>query len=167
VAVEHGAFFGPKSRARVEAHPYLRRDRELAARSGAGSLAAFYALPEVEEWIADWEIEQERCKFHGGPYTECPDADADWFPQMSTCYPTMQLEAVKRRYAELHKDRPYHDGTRVIWAEKPSRLTPFHFSDGVTFWLSREDLTPDDDFLAQKAPELTAQESPGQQDEAG
>ena len=121
----------------------------MAARFGTGGLDALYALPEVEDIIADWEIEQERCRFHGGPYGECPDAEKPWYPQMAICYPTMQLDAAKRRYEEIHKALPYHDGSFKRWAEKPSLGFPFHHSDGVTIWMSREDLTPDDDFLAQ------------------
>lgn len=113
------------------------------------TLEQFYALPEAEDWIADWEIEAERCKFHGGPYSECPDGEIDWFPQRAICRPTMQLDAARRRYEELHKDKPYHSGDFTRWAEKPSLQFPFHYSDGVTIWMSRDDLTPDDDFLAQ------------------
>lgn len=77
----------------------------------------------------------------------------------------MQLEAAKRLYEKRHKDQPYHDGTETIWAEEPSQLTPFHFSDGVTIWLSREDLTPEDDFLGNRP--SAAKQAPEQQDEAG
>lgn len=79
----------------------------------------------------------------------------------------MQLEAARRRYEQLHEDKPFHDGTFRLWSEKWSRLTPFHYSDGVTIWLSRDDLTPDDDFLNQAPPrDLIAEQSPEQQDEA-
>lgn len=70
----------------------------------------------------------------------------------------MQLEAVKRLYALLHKDAPYHDGSHERWSANPSREYPFHFADGVSFWMSREDLTPDADWLGGSV----AEESPGE-----
>lgn len=65
----------------------------------------------------------------------------------------MQLAAANRRYDQLHKEKPFHDGTFRIWMEKPSQLTPFHYRDGVTIWISEEDLTSadDDDFLEQRS----------------
>jgi hypothetical protein len=74
----------------------------------------------------------------------------------------MQLEAARRMYAKRHEDKPFHDGSFTIWSEKPSKLCPFHYSDGVTIWLSREDLTPDDDFLGNTPSGL-----PGLPDAAG
>lgn len=62
----------------------------------------------------------------------------------------MQLAAANRMYDLLHEAKPYHDGTFRLFAEEPSRLTPFHYRDGVTIWISKDDLTPDDDFLAQR-----------------
>lgn len=59
----------------------------------------------------------------------------------------MQLKAAVRIYENLHKDKPWHDGSFQIWSDQFSRLTPFHFSDGVTIWLSETDLAPDDKFL--------------------
>lgn len=82
---------------------------------------------------------------------------------MSVCQPTMQLEAAKRRYAKLHEERPYHNGTRTVWAKEPSLQFPFHYSDGVSFWMSPVDLSPDDDFLGQGS---VAEQPPEQQDEA-
>ena len=61
----------------------------------------------------------------------------------------MQLAAVNAMYDELHRERPFHDGTFRFWQEKRTPLTPFHYRDGVSIWLSRDDLTPDDDFLGQ------------------
>lgn len=103
-----------------------------------------------EEWIAAWEAERNTCAFHGGPVGECEDDERDWFPQMSVCWPTAQLEAAKRRYASLHDKEPFTDGGGQ-WAEKPSLAFPFHFSDGVRFWLSPFDLNPDDDFLENRS----------------
>ncbi len=61
----------------------------------------------------------------------------------------MQLLYAKRRWEELHEEKPYHDGTFSVWSEKATERTPFHFQDGVTVWLSQHDLTPDDNFLEQ------------------
>lgn len=85
---------------------------------------------------------------HGGPFDECPDDQRDWFPQRRICWPSAQLAAANRKYDELHKDRPYHDGSETVWSETPTVLTPFHYRDGVTIFLAATELNPDDDFLA-------------------
>jgi hypothetical protein len=61
----------------------------------------------------------------------------------------MAKAAARRMYDELHKGKPFHDGTFTDWAEKFSTATPFHYLDGVEIWVSRQDLTPDDDFLGE------------------
>lgn len=66
----------------------------------------------------------------------------------------MQREAVIAMYHEMHKDRPWHDGLGKIWMREQSALTPFRYDMGVSIWLSREDLTPDDDWLGQRAVNL-------------
>lgn len=53
-------------------------------------------------------------------------------------------------YGDLHEKAPFHDGTFKEWSAKRTQATPYHFRDGVHIWVSREDLTPGDDFLAQK-----------------
>ena len=60
----------------------------------------------------------------------------------------MALAAANRRYDALHKSRPYHDGTFTVWTKEPTEQTPFHARDGVRIWVSRHDLTPEDDFLS-------------------
>lgn len=62
----------------------------------------------------------------------------------------MQREAVEAMYHALHKDRPWHDGLFRIWMTEQSALTPFHYTHGVGIRMTREDLTPDDDWLGQK-----------------
>ena len=131
----------------------------MAERRGL-SLDEFYDLPEVEDIIAAWEVDQERCPHHGGPLSECPDDEKDWFPQLRICQPAMQLAAANRLYDLRHKDKPYHDGLRRFWAEEPSRLTPFHYRDGVTIWMSKDDLTPDDDFLGQRPAQWPSVDGP-------
>lgn len=56
---------------------------------------------------------------------------------------------VNRIYDELHKDRPWHDGTEAIWAAEYSKVTPWHYRDGVSIYLAKFDENPDDDFLGQ------------------
>jgi hypothetical protein len=74
----------------------------------------------------------------------------------------MQLEAVKRLYVLRHSKKKYHDGSfpedLSEWREEPSEEYPFSFADGVSFWLSREDLTPDANWLGGSVP----QEPPGE-----
>jgi hypothetical protein len=74
----------------------------------------------------------------------------------------MQLEAVQRLYALRHEDAPFHDGSFENWAKEPSRAYPFHYADGVSFWMSRDDLTPDADWLG----ESVAEQAPGEHPEA-
>lgn len=122
------------------------------------TLDEFYAHPDAEDHIAAWQNEREMCKFHGGPMSECPDDEKDWFPQRHVCYVAMQLEAAKRLYELQHEDAPYHNGSFLRWAKKPSRDFPFHYLDGVTIWMSEVELSPDDDFLSQ-GPSASADES--------
>lgn len=50
-------------------------------------------------------------------------------------------------YDKRHEDQPFHDGKELIWSDKPTKVTPFHYRDGVTIWLSPTELNPDDKFL--------------------
>lgn len=61
----------------------------------------------------------------------------------------MQLQAAMALYADLHADRPFHDGTFENWAAERSRAFPFRYDDGVSFYLAESDVDPDDDFLSQ------------------
>lgn len=65
----------------------------------------------------------------------------------------MQQQMAQRRWDLLHEKAPYHDGTFTLWSDKPTPVCPFHYSDGVTIWVSPDDLTPDDDFLEQGLPD--------------
>lgn len=53
-------------------------------------------------------------------------------------------------YQELHKDQEWHDGTFTIWSDKFSKLTPWHYTDGVSIWLAPVDADPEDEFLTDK-----------------
>ena len=59
----------------------------------------------------------------------------------------MQLAGAQALYADLHEERPYHDGTFADWSKERTSQHPFHHNDGVTIILAAEDLFPDDDFL--------------------
>lgn len=59
----------------------------------------------------------------------------------------MEKVSAERRYAQIHEDRPYHDGTFKVWGEKATWRTPYHFSDGVRIFVAETDLNPDDNFL--------------------
>lgn len=106
-----------------------------------------YDHPDAEDHIAAWEIQAETCPLHGGPRSECPDDERDWFPQLHICYVEMQLEGAKGLYAELHRERPFHDGSFQRWSENRTPDFPFRFDDGTTVWLSPVDLEPGNDFL--------------------
>lgn len=49
-------------------------------------------------------------------------------------------------FHELHKDKPWHDGTYTIRMAEFSLLTPFHYTDGVSIGLGVDDFDPDDKF---------------------
>lgn len=70
------------------------------------------------------------------------------------------LAVADRLYDDLHKDRPWHDGKERIWSKEFSKLTPWHYRDGVMLYLAETDENPDDDFLGQSV----AQQTPGQDD---
>lgn len=134
--------------AALREQPELARDLDLATKL-ATSLDGLYEHPDLEEHLAAWEIERDRCPVHGGPRSECPDAERDWFPQRHVCLVEMQLKAAQRRYDEIHKDAAYHDGSFQNWAEKPSLDYPFKYNDGVTIWLSSEPGSDEEDWLQQ------------------
>lgn len=58
----------------------------------------------------------------------------------------MEREAAQRMYGELHKDRPFHDGTFQNWTAERTPGTPYHFGDGVQIYASLEDDHPGDLF---------------------
>jgi hypothetical protein len=59
----------------------------------------------------------------------------------------MDLKAAERKWASLHADRPFHDGSFRSWAKEFSDSHPFHFNDGVLVWVSDVDYSPADQFL--------------------
>lgn len=70
------------------------------------------------------------------------------------CYADMALAAVRWKWDQLHGSESaarFHDGTHESWAKEQSDAFPFAADDGMNFWVSTEDLTPDDDFLSRDA----------------
>lgn len=113
------------------------------------TLAQFDNLPLLERdlWITRWEARQAACPECGLPPSECGDREKAWYPQRHVCLKTMAHRAAARAYEEKHKAQPFHDGTFTHWAKEYGPMTPFHYDDGVTVWVSEDNLTPDDDFI--------------------
>ncbi len=59
----------------------------------------------------------------------------------------MEEASARRRYSDLHGDRPWHDGTFTNWSSEATEATPYHFEDGVEVYVAETDLAPDDKFL--------------------
>lgn len=67
------------------------------------------------------------------------------------CYATMEQAAADARYARIHDERKWHDGTFRRWAKEPSREHPYRYDFGVTIGVAATDLHPDDTFLSDEA----------------
>lgn len=81
----------------------------------------------------------------------CSDPDVTYYPQRSVCYADMNAAAARRIYDELHGEGShmlFHDGSFEVWSPRFSTGMPFKHDDGVSIWMSTEDLSPDDDFLS-------------------
>lgn len=79
----------------------------------------------------------------------------------------MEREAASARFAELHSERPFHDGTYTSWAKERSRSHPYHFGDGVTIWAADMDAAPWDEFTTSVDASpvgSVGEQSPGEQD---
>lgn len=113
------------------------------------SREAFYNLDEVEQddWIARWEIERDTCQRCGSKRDECENPEHEWYPQKHVDFAEMSQKAAQWMWESKHEKEPYHDGSFTNWAKDRSSQFPFHRDDGVTIWVSRLDLTPDDDFI--------------------
>lgn len=116
--------------------------------------------------LDDWELRRGKHDACGHQYGECSDPERTFYPQRFVCYATMEKQAALARYAELHQDLPYHDGTFSHWAKERSSLTPYRFDDGVNIGVALVDYQPDDDFLTPGGGSIgtdRSPESPGQQ----
>lgn len=96
-------------------------------------------------------MKRSECPQCRGQRDICLDHATLWYPQRNICYRTMETAAANWRYDQIHEDRPYHDGTFTDFSEHRTLSTPYHYRDGVTVWVSEQDLTPDDNFLTQRA----------------
>jgi hypothetical protein len=75
-----------------------------------------------------------------------------WYPQRTICYADMAATAARWMYDDLHSEESgmrYHDGSHKVWSRHRSAAFPFDANDGVSIWVSTEDLTPDDNFLGE------------------
>lgn len=59
----------------------------------------------------------------------------------------MTLAAVRRDFEAVHEELKWHDGTRTSWTQERDDAHPYRYDEGAGIWLSREDLTPDSEFL--------------------
>lgn len=59
----------------------------------------------------------------------------------------MESQAANALYAELHKAKPYHDGTFENWSADRTAAHPYKYDEGVTIWIAETDLAPHDHFL--------------------
>lgn len=84
----------------------------------------------------------------GGALGECQDAEKAWYPQRLVCYKTLELISAQRKYAELHKALPYHDGSFEEWVAEPSASHPFKYDEAMRIWVSEVDYDPEGTWLS-------------------
>lgn len=85
------------------------------------------------------------CPEHGGDVADCQHET--WYPHRTVCWPAAAKAAADAAYDALHEEKPYHDGSFKRWSDKRRGAFRFHYRDGVTISVHREDISPDDDFL--------------------
>lgn len=56
--------------------------------------------------------------------------------------------AAQRKWDAVHEAMPFHDGSFKSWVKERSDSHPFHYNDGVRWWVSDVDYSPDADFLS-------------------
>lgn len=72
------------------------------------------------------------CSSCGNLSSICSNPDVDWYPQKSTCWASAGHALTQRRIDEKYG---------------LERTTQPHTLDGVTVWVSDQDLSPDDPFF--------------------
>jgi hypothetical protein len=82
------------------------------------------------------------------PREVCGDPERLFYPQRAICWATANQAAAARRYEQMHHDMPFHDGNFANWSKNASLDAPYRYDDGVTIWVSPDDITPDDHFLS-------------------
>ena len=74
------------------------------------------------------------CPDCGNLVSVCSSEDFTGYPQRRMCYSTASLQLTRRRLQKKYaKKQPGTDG--------------LHPTDGMSVWISTDDLTPDDDFV--------------------
>ena len=99
-----------------------------------------------EEFRAKPDVEQEEmtayvtevCDRCGNLRSVCSDPASVWYPQRSVCYATAAAEQTWRRTHKVF-EHPQHDSPEP------------HMVDGLHWWASPYDLTPEDDFFGEAA----------------
>lgn len=93
-----------------------------------------FDVNERDSWYAKWEYEAAICPQCGRLRSVCEDPATPWYPQRSTCWASAAQEVVLRKLHDKH-EKSTPDGAGYL----PT--------DGVSVWVSDQDLTPDDNFL--------------------
>lgn len=104
--------------------------------------------------VAEWEMDTRLCPKCGNDTEDCRDQSHSWYPQREVCYADMALAWARATYDAAHKELPFHDGLFRSWGKERTERTPYRYDEGVRLWVSRYDLTPDDDFLSKPGPQL-------------
>lgn len=80
----------------------------------------------------------------------CSDPATLWYPARIVCYAEMAQQAAAKTYDENAEKygRKFHDGQFKTWHSERTDATPFPHDAGVTIVVTREDMTPGEDFLA-------------------
>lgn len=63
----------------------------------------------------------------------------------------MAQEAASWLYEDLHKDRPYHDGSFTRWSSERTVAFPYGARDGVDIVLAETDVAPHDLFTTRES----------------
>lgn len=117
----------------VEVHRHLDPD---------GKLVGYTEVTRESPWNDEMRDHAEAlyeakrnliCPKCGNLRSVCSDPNVPWYPQRSTCYATAVEEATRRAWHDK-LDGKHYDRT-----PQPR--------DGTHVWASRQDLTPDDDFI--------------------
>lgn len=93
----------------------------------------------------------EVCRECGNLRSVCSDPLLPWYPQRSYCYASAARDQTWRRTREVF-DHP-----------KPTDPSP-HITDGLSWGMSRHDLTPDDDFFGEASLVGRTEQAPGDQE---
>lgn len=83
--------------------------------------------------LAEYDLVCSSC---GNLRSVCSNPAVDWYPQRDVCYATAAREMTWRRLERKHEKN-----------DRAKALTQAHPFDGLSVWVSSENLTPDDDFV--------------------